>query len=72
MDRVTFLDTPLSGLRILATSPIQDERGRFVRVFCDDEFARIRKGLHWNQVNLSKTHGQGAVRGMHFQHPPAA
>jgi dTDP-4-dehydrorhamnose 3,5-epimerase len=64
--------TPLHGLMLLETTPIQDERGRFVRVFCEQECGPLRPGLHWPQINLSQTARKGAVRGMHFQYPPTA
>nr|WP_223807221.1 dTDP-4-dehydrorhamnose 3,5-epimerase [Lysobacter psychrotolerans] len=64
--------TPLAGLTLIETSPISDERGRFVRVFCESELEALRPGLHFPQINLSTTYQRGSVRGMHFQHPPAA
>ena len=64
--------TPLDGLIVLETAPVQDERGRFVRVFCEQECTELRPGLHWPQINLSRTSGKGTLRGMHFQYPPAA
>ncbi|MBS0193783.1 MAG: dTDP-4-dehydrorhamnose 3,5-epimerase family protein [Proteobacteria bacterium] len=64
--------TPLQGLTIVETAPIRDERGEFVRVFCADECSAMRPNLHWTQVNMSRTFRRGAVRGMHFQRPPAA
>jgi dTDP-4-dehydrorhamnose 3,5-epimerase len=67
-----FDETPLSGLFNVRTHPVADERGRFVRIFCDDEFSAIHAPLQWRQSNLSITKGLGAIRGMHFQHPPAA
>lgn len=69
---MTFEETPLAGLFTVRTRPVADERGRFVRIFCEDEFRAIRAPLHWRQSNLSSTIGLGAVRGMHFQYPPAA
>lgn len=67
-----LLPTPLIGLTLIETSPIRDERGSFVRVFCDDELEAIRPGLRFHQINLSVTQHRGTVRGMHFQYPPAA
>jgi dTDP-4-dehydrorhamnose 3,5-epimerase len=64
--------TPLAGLEIVETSPVRDERGRFVRVFCDAELAPLHPMLRIAQVNLSLTARRGTVRGMHFQRPPAA
>jgi dTDP-4-dehydrorhamnose 3,5-epimerase len=67
-----FHQTPLTGLMLIETSPSQDERGHFVRVFCEEECASLRPGLHWAQINLSSTFHKGTVRGMHYQYPPAA
>lgn len=64
--------TPLAGLAMVTGEPRVDERGRFVRVFCAEEFASTRPGLNFTQVNLSRTAQRGTVRGMHFQRPPAA
>ncbi|WP_158885971.1 dTDP-4-dehydrorhamnose 3,5-epimerase [Rhodanobacter sp. L36] len=66
-----FHSTPLSGLTLVETSATQDERGRFSRLFCEEEFSSIRADLHWTQINLSTTFQKGTVRGMHYQHPPA-
>jgi dTDP-4-dehydrorhamnose 3,5-epimerase len=72
LDRMIVRRTPLDGLAVVETAPVSDERGGFVRVFCEHECAGLRPGLHWPQINLSRTSGKGTVRGMHFQHPPAA
>lgn len=52
--------------------PIEDARGFFCRFFCAEEFAIIGFGKHIAQINHSRTHKIGAVRGLHFQYPPAA
>lgn len=67
-----FHHTPLSGLTVVETTRIEDERGQFSRLFCESEYTEIRPGLHWTQINLSRTYEKGSVRGMHFQYPPAA
>lgn len=64
--------TPLAGLMLVETAPIKDERGGFVRMFCEMDCAELRPNLHWAQINVSNTSHSGTVRGMHFQHPPAA
>ncbi|MEO5626959.1 MAG: dTDP-4-dehydrorhamnose 3,5-epimerase [Dokdonella sp.] len=64
--------TRLSGLNVIETTPVGDARGCFVRVFCEDELAALRPGLHFQQINLSTTFARGTVRGMHFQRPPYA
>jgi len=63
--------TPLEGLVLIETQPVMDQRGRFARLFCDDELSAIRPNLHWPQINLSETLHCGTTRGMHFQYPPA-
>jgi dTDP-4-dehydrorhamnose 3,5-epimerase len=65
-------NTPLTGLFVVETMPIQDERGQFTRIFCDAALNAPKPNLHWAQINISRTYRKGAVRGMHFQYPPAA
>lgn len=67
-----LIETPLQGLVVVRTAPMADERGRFVRVFCEEVLASLRPGLHFTQINLSRTATRGTVRGMHYQLPPAA
>jgi dTDP-4-dehydrorhamnose 3,5-epimerase len=72
MSAMTVRSTPLDGLTLVETTPVGDERGLFVRVFCEDDLAALRSDLHFPQINLSTTFRRGTVRGMHFQMPPAA
>lgn len=67
-----LLSTPLAGLQVVETAPVGDARGNFERLFCEREWAPLRPGLHFAQVNLSTTRGRGTIRGMHFQREPAA
>lgn len=64
--------TPLAGLHIIQHTPNADARGTFTRLFCEQELAPIRRGLHFTQINLSQTQGRGSLRGLHYQVPPAA
>lgn len=64
--------TPLAGLYEIRHTPVGDARGRFTRLFCEQELAVIRPNLHFTQINLSETHGRGTLRGMHYQKPPVA
>ncbi|HTD28856.1 MAG TPA: dTDP-4-dehydrorhamnose 3,5-epimerase family protein [Xanthomonadaceae bacterium] len=64
--------TPLSGLQVILNAAVGDARGRFTRVFCEQELGPIHPNLHFTQINLSETRDQGAVRGMHYQLPPSA
>lgn len=67
-----FHATPLADLTVIKTTPVADERGQFSRIFCAAEFAALRPVPQWAQINVSRTHKKGTVRGMHFQYPPAA
>lgn len=69
---MTLHPTPLLGLTLVETASATDERGRFVRVFCETELNALRPGLHFTQINLSTTFRRGSVRGLHCQHAPAA
>lgn len=64
--------TPLPGLQLIDTEPTRDSRGRFERLFCEQEWALVRPELRFVQANLSTTSQRGTVRGMHFQRAPAA
>jgi dTDP-4-dehydrorhamnose 3,5-epimerase len=66
-----FIKTPLPGAYVIELEPVQDERGLFARTFCQVEFAQI--GFHKQivQINHSVTRKKGAIRGMHYQRPPA-
>jgi dTDP-4-dehydrorhamnose 3,5-epimerase len=70
--RFEFATTPLEGLLAVQRRPVEDQRGFLCRVYCADEFAAagIREPL--SQINHTLTRRTGAVRGMHFQHPPHA
>lgn len=72
MDKMKIHPLPLTGLALIETAPLQDERGRFTRLFCESELSALRPHLHWSQINHSRTSHRGTVRGMHFQYPPAA
>jgi dTDP-4-dehydrorhamnose 3,5-epimerase len=67
-----FSATPLDGLWVVETLPRGDTRGRLTRLSCERSLQTIRPGLHFRQVNLTRTSQRGTVRGMHFQHAPAA
>ena len=65
-------DTPIAGLHTVENRTLRDSRGTFARLFCEDALAPILEGRRIVQINRSVTHTVGAVRGMHFQHPPHA
>lgn len=69
---IELLATPISGLMIAKITPFKDQRGSFRRLFCTNELNEILQQRHIVQINHSLTHTAGAIRGMHFQHPPYA
>lgn len=64
--------TPLQGVIVVETTPVVDPRGAFARLFCERELAAVIGNRHIVQINHSRTRTVGAVRGLHFQHPPHA
>ena len=67
-----FIETGLSGAYVVEPSPIEDERGKFARVFCKNEFLKIGHSKEFIQFNHSLNKIKGTVRGMHFQKAPHA
>ena len=70
--RFVFHPTPINGLLIVERKPIIDNRGFFSRFFCAEEFKSVEFSKPVVQINHTYTVQQGAVRGLHFQHPPHA
>lgn len=64
--------TPLAGLLLVKRRRRDDARGFFSRFFCTQEMAELDWRLPVAQVNHTLTRHSGAVRGLHFQHPPYA
>lgn len=71
MDKLTFHETPLKGLRLVESSVHADARGQFERVFCSQALAALHPGISMAQSNLSTTIGPGSIRGLHYQKAPA-
>jgi dTDP-4-dehydrorhamnose 3,5-epimerase len=67
-----IISTPISGLSIVKTNPVRDQRGAFYRAFCNDDLEPLLQGRIIRQANVSRTQAIGAIRGMHFQHSPHA
>lgn len=64
--------TPISGLMVIETKSHFDQRGAFSRLYCQEELQETIGSRRIVQINQSRTHTVGAVRGLHFQHPPHA
>lgn len=64
--------TGIDGVAVVETTPYADHRGAFARFYCERELGAVIGGRRIVQVNHSRTAAVGAIRGMHFQHPPYA
>lgn len=65
-----FIETTLRDAWLLEPSFVSDERGYFMRTFCQNSFAR--QGLETRFVQHSKSYSatRGTLRGMHYQMAP--
>ena len=67
-----FIETPLAGAYVIEAERFEDERGFFVRTFCEREFAERGLNPRVAQTNLSYNERRGTLRGMHYQKAPHA
>lgn len=72
MGKLNVTPLKLGGTYEVTTNAFNDHRGRFGRMFCAEELAGVLQGRAIVQINNSLTVAAGAVRGLHFQHPPHA
>lgn len=72
MSRFDFIPTPLTGLMLVQRKAIEDHRGFLSRFYCAEEFRAAGIDKPVAQINHTLTRQRGAVRGLHFQHPPHA
>ena len=66
-----FTETAIVGARVIDPTPHQDDRGRFMRAWCANEFAENGINFAPVQANMGLSVRMGTVRGMHFQEAPA-
>ena len=66
-----FKETDIVGAKVIDPSPHQDERGRFLRAWCAQEFADHGLSFLPVQANFGFSLAKGTIRGMHFQQTPA-
>ncbi len=66
--------TPLGipGAFLIELEPRADERGRFARTFCTEEFGRHGLATTFVQTSLSVNLLRGTLRGLHWQAEPNA
>lgn len=66
-----FTESGVIGAFIINPSPHSDDRGRFVRAWCTQEFSQNGLDFVPVQSNMVFSRFKGTVRGMHFQIAPA-
>lgn len=67
---MTFTQTSIAGVVIVAPDVFEDARGQFVRAWMPDEFAAQGLDTRIAQGSLAMTRERGTIRGMHFQAAP--
>jgi dTDP-4-dehydrorhamnose 3,5-epimerase len=72
LNRLSIIDLPLAGLKLVERQRLGDVRGFLSRIFCLNELAAAGWTEPVVQINHSLTVLRGTVRGLHFQHPPHA
>ena len=65
-----FESTPLKGSYIIKTEKLEDNRGFFSRLFCDQIFKEKGLNSEWRQINNSFNSSKGTLRGLHLQREP--
>jgi dTDP-4-dehydrorhamnose 3,5-epimerase len=65
-----FTERSIQGAFRVDVVPVQDDRGRFARAWCAEEFATQGLTEAFVQANLVHTHRAGTVRGLHYQVAP--
>ncbi len=61
------VSTRIAGVVLLETGWQRDERGGFLRSFCERELADAGIKFHTVQTNLSQNLKRGTLRGLHYQ-----
>lgn len=65
-----FAESPIAGAWTVEPAPHADERGRFFRAWCAEEFAAQGIAFTPLQANLGSSRRAGTLRGMHYQVAP--
>jgi dTDP-4-dehydrorhamnose 3,5-epimerase len=63
---VRLIETSVSGAFVVEPEPIEDERGAFARIFCDQEFGALGLQVHFAQWSISRNTRRNTLRGMHY------
>lgn len=67
-----FLETAVAGAWVIEPEPIEDERGSFLRLWCERELGDHGLSVTVRQTNAGYSYRAGTLRGLHYQRPPHA
>ena len=67
-----FQPTQLEGVFVIEPEVMQDERGYFSRIFCQNELSGMGVDFTIRQASQSFNAKKGTLRGLHFQREPLA
>lgn len=66
------IETNIEGACLIEPRVFHDDRGFFLESYSRQKFAQIGIACPFVQDNHSRSLRKGVLRGLHFQHPPAA
>jgi len=66
-----FLQCVVADARLIEPAPHEDARGRFMRAWCEREFAEAGISFYPVQANMGLSVRAGTIRGLHYQTAPA-
>jgi dTDP-4-dehydrorhamnose 3,5-epimerase len=65
-----FTETIIHGVFLVDSEPVRDERGMFMRTWCQREFEAHGLSITWVQSSVSVNLRKGTMRGLHYQSAP--
>lgn len=65
-----FRQTKIKGVCLIEPEPKTDQRGYFLRAFCQKEMRGLGIDFNTVQINRSFTKKKGTIRGLHYQRHP--
>jgi len=68
---MNFRDCSVIGAWVIDPTPHEDARGRFMRAWCQREFAEHAIDFTPVQANMGFSARKGTIRGLHYQVAPA-
>lgn len=65
-----FQETSVQGAYVVKPRKIEDARGWFARLWCEQEAERAGLVAATRQINMGYSKQRGTLRGLHYQLPP--